>query len=375
MGFFDLLKKGSKAQKDASVTKQEPISARNIPESEKKYYKPDEYYTLKKHEGTFFESSVISFDERKKTCIPSNRGLYVAEILLLEYCSQGDYPRPRNGYPGFWWFEYGVRDVGLVLKSLEQRGFIYLKSIKDSADCLHTSELKKILSAHGKSSSGKKMDLLIKVKEAATEDELVALGVVPKYGLTELGKKELEDNQYVPYMHKCPNKTREDARLGTMFNVWSINQLLGTGDKSNWKEIVDTQERKSMEDLEKSNRNFMEGLKEVFPVEYKQLLTQDQQLEAIKTADAKYKEDKNIDAYISFWENIWSTGGLLFEGVKWHFTLPDLYIKAKRYDDALRFLNKLKKLKPFYTDKANVYITRIEERKAKEKETKKKDEK
>lgn len=84
----------------------------SIPESEKKYYQDDSYYSEKAFVGTPFE-------ERKKTAIPSSRGLYPAQILLLSYCEKGTYPGPKNGYPGFWWFEYGIRDVGQMLKQLE----------------------------------------------------------------------------------------------------------------------------------------------------------------------------------------------------------------------------------------------------------------
>jgi len=36
---------------------------------------------------------------------------------------------------------------------------------------------------------------------------------------------------------------------------------------------------------------------------------------------------------------------LKFEGAGWHFELPGLYIKAKRYDDVLTFVTKLKEAK------------------------------
>jgi hypothetical protein len=34
---------------------------------------------------------------------------------------------------------------------------------------------------------------------------------------------------------------------------------------------------------------------------------------------------------------------LKFEGVAWSFRLTDLYIKVKRYEDALRIVNRIKK--------------------------------
>ena len=90
------------------------------------------------------------------------------------------------------------------------------------------------------------------------------------------------------------------------------------------------------------------------------LQSQDQQIAAVQAAAEKYANDKDIDSYIEFWEGIWANGGLKFEGAKWHFTLPDLYIKKKRYDDALKLVKKIKIKKPAYSDKADKYIIRIE---------------
>ena len=128
MGFFDFLKKN----KEIQPVKEDTTLKRSIPESERKFYQPDDYYTDKAFENTPFEKKVITFEERKRISVPSTRGLYVAEILLLEYCSYGQYPKPSNGYPGFWWFEYGIRNVLEILESLEARGYIKYCSPKDA---------------------------------------------------------------------------------------------------------------------------------------------------------------------------------------------------------------------------------------------------
>lgn len=185
MGLFDLFKKktddkGTSGIAEKTAQNSRVASSATIPDSEKKYYQPDSYYTKKAHEGTMFESEVVTFNKRKETSIPSRNGLYVPEILMLHFCNK--YPNPKNGYPGYWWFKYGIRDVGTALKSLETRRFIALNE-----------------------STG-------------------------KYEPTELGKAELEENAYVPYMHK--NSTNRD------FTVWDLNLMLGNGDKSNYMEII-----------------------------------------------------------------------------------------------------------------------------------------
>ena len=354
MGLFDFLKK----QKPV-VSKQEPAKPA-VPEADKKYYQNDLYYTDVAFAGTPFEKKVITFEERKKTAIPSGTGLYPAEILLLEYCSYGTYPGPKNGYPGFWWFEYGIRDVGAALKSLEYRGYIVFATAKDSLNNFTMPQLKEMLSAKNLPVTGKKADLVMRVAEAFSEAELLETGIQVKYMLTELGQRELSENEYVPYMHKAPNKTTEYARFGMTFNVWSINKLLGTGDKSNWKAVVAEQEQKKGVETDENNARTMEIVKKVDPQLFRELKNQDQQLEAIQAARKEYDEGKDIDSYIAFWEMLWDNSGLLFRGSKWHFELADLYITAKRYNDALRFVKKLKRDQKEYADKADLYISKIE---------------
>ena len=85
---------------------------------------------------------------------------------------------------------------------------------------------------------------------------------------------------------------------------------------------------------------------------------QDKQVESIFAAENKFESDGDIDSLILFWEDIWASGGLLFNGSKWTFRLPDLYIKQKRYDDALRILKMIKN--PSYKEKVDSYVEKIE---------------
>ena len=177
----NVCKKAESSPKE-TVINQEPAhqyaDSSGIPNEEKQFYREDEYYTLM----TWNNELVITFEERKKTCIPSAGGLYVAEILLLEYCKKNKYPPSiKSGYPGFWWFQYGLRDVGGTLRSLENRGFILIN--KDTG----------------------------------------------KYTLTPKGKHELEENEYIPYMHR--NNFHD-------LDVWKLNHLLNDKNKKNWRTFI-----------------------------------------------------------------------------------------------------------------------------------------
>lgn len=328
-----------------------------ISENEQKFYQPDSYYTDKAFEGTVFERSVISFDDRKKISFPSKNGLYVAEILLLEYCSYGTYPHPKNGYPGFWWFEYGIRDVGTFLKSLEARGFIRYATAAESLPKLTVAQLKDLLTENGLPVNGKKAELITRIQECISEEALSSYIKERKYVLTELGVSELDENQYIPYMHKHPKKTTGDIRFGPTFNVWSINETLKGGDTSNWKNIVREKEFECDTWQQENHNKLMVTLDTVDASLSHRLRTQDAQIEQIKAAEANYTATGDIDTLILFWENVWKNGGLLFNGSHWTFRLPDLYIQQKQYDDALRIVRKINK--PIYQDKANRYIEKI----------------
>ena len=169
MGFFKNLFKKNSNIADSST----------IAEEEKKYYREDDYYTITTHKGTPFEYNVIPFSKRKRTSIPSKRGLYIPEILMLSFCKS--FPNPKNGYPAYWWFQYGVRDVGKLLKSLEDRGFIEINS------------------------------------------------KTGKYITTSRGEAERRDNAYVEYTHK-------HSKLSTL-TAWDMNKLVNKNPKTDWMTI------------------------------------------------------------------------------------------------------------------------------------------
>lgn len=360
MGLFDFLKKKGK-QNHPENKNPNPV------QPQRKGYQPEKYYTEKVFEGTQFEKQVITFEERKKISFPSSRGLYVAEILLLEYCSYGTYPQPKNGYPGFWWFEYGVKDVEAVLKSLEKRGFIRYASAKERLPSLTVAELKKILESFSLPVNGKKADLIARAQSGISEEDLSGFIPEPKYTLTDLGRQELDENAYVPYMHKYPGKTTEDGEFGPILNVWEINRRIGNGDTRNWKDIVGEIEQDQKDYQAERAKNHEELLKREelrHPEWVKEMRELDQKLEKsnlqiqkIRSAENQYKSDNNVDNLISFWEDIWENEGILFNGSRWTFRLPDLYIQEKRYDDALKILHKISD--PAYQDKRQSYIEKI----------------
>lgn len=122
-----------------------------IPDCDKPYYNSDSYYADIIAKDTIWEREVIPFSERKRISYPSKGGLYVPEILLLHYCGCGTYPHPKHGYPGFWWFEYGIRNVGAALESLESRGYIEYVPAAEALPKMTVTQLQELANAHGRS--------------------------------------------------------------------------------------------------------------------------------------------------------------------------------------------------------------------------------
>ena len=249
MGLFDIFKSKKTIGVSDGISHEVSNSkdfadSSSISPDERPYYQPDDYYTFYSYPGTEMATRVITFEERKKTAYPSARGLYVAEIMLLECCSQGKYPKPKGGYPGLWWFKYGIRDVGHALESLKARGFLQWAPKVKSLGTLKVDELKQLLINEGLSTAGKKADLVSRIAAEIPDERLVIPDYEPKYELTDLGKAELDDNGYVPYMHRHNHLTTEDNRFGETFTVWDINKLFPDGNATNWRRVVGDIEKK-----------------------------------------------------------------------------------------------------------------------------------
>lgn len=340
-----------------------------IPESEKQFYQPDEYYTDTDVSG----NQVIPFEQRKGSGWRSKNGLYPAEILLLSYCSKGQYPGPAKGYPAFWWFEYGIRNVSYVLGTLADRGFIQFGSLAGSASALTATQLKQLLKDAGASTTGKKEDLVERVKATVSDDALWAAGLRPKYQLTELGAMELEENNGVVKIHKSPEKTTSDSSYGPTFNVESIASQMADRPGMSWEETIEASSAARKEFLATKmarDQALMKEIKERDPAFCQEIsrinrenAAIDRELEKLQSAEAAYKATGDLEKYVEFWENIWKRGGLRVSGMTWIFKLPDLYFKQKRYDGVVVFCKMVKGRYEFAIDKADKYIQRAQERK------------
>lgn len=137
-----------------------------------------------------------------KKSVPTKRGLYPHEILMLDYAHTFSTDLSHQHYQGFWYYEYSVEHPDEVLKSLEERDFIRPGNLRSAIQQLTVPVIKKELKAIGQKVSGKKADLIERLLNNASAEELEKKFPIRFYELTESGQKELAENQYVSYLHR-----------------------------------------------------------------------------------------------------------------------------------------------------------------------------
>lgn len=158
---------------------------------------------------------IIPVEKRIKNANISKHGLYPHEVLILDYA--GSYFMGGNSFQGFWWYRYGVRAVDKCLRSLLDRGFLQVGNLQSAIEKETAAVLKSELKNHGLKVSGKKDELVQRLMSEVSHEELSSRFAKRTYQLTEFGKKALEEEGYVPYIHRHP---MEDL------DIWSLNKII-----------------------------------------------------------------------------------------------------------------------------------------------------
>lgn len=212
MSFFDLFKRKPKPIKNEKTSAQNRVTAEAVKQS-------------KANISSFIRGTteiipspadeIIPAEKRMQNAIASKHGLYPHEVLILDYARA--YYTEGNSYPGFWWYRYGVRDVDKCLRSLLDRGFLKVGDLKSAIALENATVLKEELKKHGLKVSGKKDELVQRLISEVSDEELNFRFPKRTYQLTELGKQALEEEGYVPYIHR---HALEDL------DIWSLNRII-----------------------------------------------------------------------------------------------------------------------------------------------------
>ena len=172
---------------------------------------------------------------------PSKNGLYPHEILMLSYATDYKIDLNDNYYQSFWCDKYGVTNPISILESLIKRGFIVNGGVRQTIEKFTISKLKEELKSIKEKTVGSRQDLIDRLL-SMPEDILEQKYLVRYFQLTALGKNELQENQYVSYLHK-----------NNFMSIWELNQMLHKEHKNYRDCIWEYFNKKSLEEASRYN--------------------------------------------------------------------------------------------------------------------------
>ena len=182
-------------------------------------------YTV--HDGGVMVADPIPVEKRIRGMAPGPSGLYPHEVLMLSYAER--FPVRGAEFQGFWWYQYGVKDPGGLLKDLMSRGYVRVGGTAQALANAKVPELKEACKELGLKATGKKDDLIGRLSEHAVELESRGMFQERYYALTESGQQALDEEPYVPWAHA-------NMRPEIGLTIWTIGEKVGGGGRRHWRD-------------------------------------------------------------------------------------------------------------------------------------------
>jgi hypothetical protein len=170
---------------------------------------------------------VTPVEKRIKGMKPNGVGLYPHETLLLSYAPQ--YYVGDNSFPGFWWYKYGIKDVNKSLRSLLDRGFLRVGSLKSAIEKETGTVLKDILRDNNLKVSGKKVDLVKRLLDEVPEEKLKSIFTKHTYELTNDSEELLKKEEYIPYIHR---------HIFEDLDIWSLSKMVQESPGYSYRDVI-----------------------------------------------------------------------------------------------------------------------------------------
>lgn len=177
VGIFDFLKKIFKT--DATEKKKVQVNHEEVEQSEET--------------SDFHKSFIADIHPVYKRKLPN--GLLPGEIILLDWING---KKKTEAFPGYFDYQYGI-DARASLKKLMEHGYLEYATPEDSLVSLKVPELKEILKTKDLKVSGKKAELIERIKEHFSPDEISEYVKQPTIKLTAKGNKSLL-NMIISYL-------------------------------------------------------------------------------------------------------------------------------------------------------------------------------
>lgn len=145
------------------------------------------------------QDDIVPIEKRIKGKKPTCDGLYPHEVLVLSYAPR--YCDNGNEYPRFWWYRYGIKDVTGILRDLELKGFVSVGDISDAVRMEKLPAIKEELKKRELKVTGKKDDLVARLVENVSEEELARVFTRRPFSLTGNGETIVKKYEWIPYIH------------------------------------------------------------------------------------------------------------------------------------------------------------------------------
>ncbi|GAB3613706.1 SAP domain-containing protein [Humibacter ginsengisoli] len=212
MGLFDRWKKDSKHEPESVPAPRAPV------ESVLDY----------RIEVTGLDEEVVPIEERIAHSQPDTFGLYPHEILALDYAPK--FTMTGQRFQGFWEYNYGVKSVSQVLKSLISRGFLTESTRADTVTQQTAASLKRVLAARGLSTTGAKATLVARALADVPFADLEKAFPQRYYALTGSGHAALDASPFIPYIHRHPTMEYLD--------IFELTKMVQANPSVPWRDLV-----------------------------------------------------------------------------------------------------------------------------------------
>ena len=139
--------------------------------------------------------------------VPSSKGLYFHELIMLKYIGYGSYYSNTKNFPSMWVYQMGVLYPDALIDSLVKRGFVDVDTLYNTISSNKEIVLQ-LLDRKGLTSRKSCDENVNLIYEKYSEKELLELVPFRKYILSPNGVKALQEyadcDAFTPYSRKNP---------------------------------------------------------------------------------------------------------------------------------------------------------------------------
>ncbi len=143
---------------------------------------------------------IPSLESELKKWKKSREGIWYHEFKLIRY-APSYYVNAENHFQHYWLYEYCIHNVQEALDSLVKRGYIATENLESALSNNYlVSSIKPVLKAHNLKVGGKKAELIARLLENITRDELEETFPLRKYCITEKGRNATSEAAFVQFL-------------------------------------------------------------------------------------------------------------------------------------------------------------------------------